>query len=258
MSTWTADGYLKCLACRSGETRVTGSLQGLLQSHVLCTEPPSWFFLLSNARCRWGSFAAFFLQGVRVSDCGPLVAAGQRNVTCVVAWVGLRSGHQDISQALALGPFGSGAFFFCLWPLMVCRLRLWSYVDDFALVPEFPRFGGCESCTSDEERPDNTENRLLELFAFLGCSPALQQCNVCARRKLAWSLCRATSRWTLLSCPWSTDPKAIKKTAESKFLPPVGGGFGYGTKFLTFDDQDPSGTSWSSCAAPMRRSSGPW
>ena len=56
---------------------------------------------------------------------------------------------------------------------------------------------------------------------------------------MAWSLCRATSRWTSSSCPWSTDPKAFKKTAESKFLAPVDGGLGYGANFLTLDNRDP-------------------
>ena len=59
--------------------------------------------------------------------------------------------------------------------LMVCSLRTKCNVDDFTLVPELPRIGGGESYTSDEERPDNSENHLLELFAFPGSSPASQR-----------------------------------------------------------------------------------
>ena len=58
---------------------------------------------------------------------------------------------------------------------MVCSLRTKCNVDDFTLVPELPRIGGGESYTSDEERPDNSENHLLELFAFPGSSPASQR-----------------------------------------------------------------------------------
>ena len=90
--------------------------------------------------------------------------------------------------------------------------------------------------TGDEERPDNTENRLLELSAFPDAAQHYN--NTCARRKLAWSLCRATSRWTSFSCPWRIDPKVKKRTEDSKFLPPVDGGFGYNANFLTFDDRD--------------------
>ena len=148
-------------------------------------------------------------------------------VTCVVAWVGLRSRHQDISQPLALGPFGSSAFFFFLLPLMACRLRLWSYVDDFALVPE----------TRVMKRGLTTPRT-----AYWNCSrsrdAAQHYNNTCARRKLAWSLCRATSRWTSFSCPWRIDPKVKKRTEDSKFLPTVDGGFGYNANFLTFDDRD--------------------
>ena len=50
-------------------------------------------------------------------------------------------------------------------------------MDDFTLVPELPRFGGGESYTSDEERPDNSENHLLELFAFPGSSPVALSCH---------------------------------------------------------------------------------
>ena len=45
----------------------------------------------------------------------------------------------------------------------------------YPLVPELPRFGSDENDTDDEERPDNSENRLWELFAFPGSSPALQR-----------------------------------------------------------------------------------
>ena len=58
---------------------------------------------------------------------------------------------------------------------MVCSLRTKCNVDDFTLVPELPRFGGGESNTSDEERLDNFEKYLLELFALPGGSPASQR-----------------------------------------------------------------------------------
>ena len=77
-------------------------------------------------------------------------------------------------------------------------------MDDFPLVPELPRFGSSESYTSGEERSDNSENRLLELFAFPSSSPALQRhmreeeiCLVAKSKNgdpssvpLAWSGCR--------------------------------------------------------------------
>ena len=56
---------------------------------------------------------------------------------------------------------------------MVCSVRTKCNVVDFTLVPELPRIGSGETYTSDEERPDNSENHLLELFAFPGGSPAL-------------------------------------------------------------------------------------
>ena len=58
---------------------------------------------------------------------------------------------------------------------MVRSLRTKCNVDDFTLVPQLPRVGGGTSYTSDEERPDNSENHLLELFAFPGSSPASQR-----------------------------------------------------------------------------------
>ena len=58
---------------------------------------------------------------------------------------------------------------------------------------ELPRFGSDDNGTDDEERPDNSENLLLELFAW---------------RKSARSHCRAISRWTSCSCLWTTDSKA--------------------------------------------------
>ena len=57
--------------------------------------------------------------------------------------------------------------------LMVRRALPCSVVYDFACLPVLPLFDGSD--TSDEEGPDNTKNRLLELFTFPGCSPALQQ-----------------------------------------------------------------------------------
>ena len=71
MSIWAAPGYLTCpvffdaqrvFACRSRETHTTEVTQGLLQSLVLHSEPPSWFFVLWSAKCRKGSFAAVFAR----------------------------------------------------------------------------------------------------------------------------------------------------------------------------------------------------
>ena len=50
----------------------------------------------------------------------------------------------------------------------------WS-AGELLLVPELPRFGSDENDTDDEERPDNSENCLSELFAYPGSSPALQR-----------------------------------------------------------------------------------
>ena len=46
---------------------------------------------------------------------------------------------------------------------------------ELPLVPELVRFGSDENDTDDEERPDNSENRLMELFAYSGSSPALER-----------------------------------------------------------------------------------
>ena len=50
----------------------------------------------------------------------------------------------------------------------------WS-AGELPLVPELPRFGSDENETDDEESPDNSENRALELFAYPGSSPASQR-----------------------------------------------------------------------------------
>ena len=50
----------------------------------------------------------------------------------------------------------------------------WS-AGELPLVPELPRSGSDENDTDAEERPDNSENRLLELFAYPSSSPALQR-----------------------------------------------------------------------------------
>ena len=50
----------------------------------------------------------------------------------------------------------------------------WS-ANELLLIQELPRFGSDENDTDDEERPVNSENHLLEPFAYPGSSPVLQR-----------------------------------------------------------------------------------
>ena len=50
----------------------------------------------------------------------------------------------------------------------------WS-ATELPLVSELSRFGSDENDTDDEERSDNSEHRLLELFAYPGSRSALQR-----------------------------------------------------------------------------------
>ena len=44
---------------------------------------------------------------------------------------------------------------------------------------------------------------------------AVQHLNdTCEKRRLAWSHCRATSRWTFCSCPWTGAPKTLVDMSE--------------------------------------------
>ena len=52
----------------------------------------------------------------------------------------------------------------------------------------------------------------IRRIVYWSCSltqvAALRYSDTCGRRKSAWSHCRAISRWTSCSCPWTTDSKA--------------------------------------------------
>ena len=87
-----------------------------------------------------------------------------------------------------------------------------------------PRYEDSESEPSEEERPDNTENHLLELFMFLCCSPAIQRRMRKVEICFFFLRCRATSLLTSSSCGWRTDPETKRMTAECELLPPVGCG----------------------------------
>ena len=67
---------------------------------------------------------------------------------------------------------------------------------------------------SEATRTTRTMKRGLinRRIVYWSCSltqvAALRYSDTCGRRKSAWSHCRAISRWTSCSCPWTTDSEA--------------------------------------------------